>query len=136
MKLFTHIVLVVASSLVACSSGTLDGGSNTKSSALVQPVYSCDNRSLDSYCVEFPSGFTKAEAEAVCDGTVVAAPCPLEHAVGVCEIFLVEGEPGACAACSPTDKLVGTYYDDGPNPHTPATAKETCQKFSVLFHTP
>jgi hypothetical protein len=48
---------------------------------------------------------------------VIDGACPLEHAIGTCTIVADAG-----------DTATNTYYDDGPEPHTEADARKTCEE--------
>ncbi len=122
MKLFTTSLIVSSALLLACSSGTLDGGSKR------EPSYACDNRAIESTCAAFLIGVTKAEAAGSCDGTLVETSCPMERAVGICTVALPKG--GRPLASN-------TYYSDGPDPQTEASARKTCvEVFAGTFRTP
>lgn len=121
MKFFSLPLLILASGLfVACGGQSLDGGSNASA---LEPLYACDNRSLESTCAEFPKGTTRSKAESTCDGFVVDGRCPLEHAVGVCTVSTNLG------------LMTNTYYANGVKAHTEADARKTCEGFAGVFRT-
>lgn len=120
MNLITYL-LFVSSALISACSGNLDGGSDTN------PPYSCDNRFYTSTCADWDANVTKADAEASCDGKVVESRCPRDPAVGICTVPNPKGE----------GQLTNTYYSNGPEPYTEATAREACASFpSSTFRTP
>jgi hypothetical protein len=124
----TSLLIFSSSFPFACSSETLDIGSATNATSTGKH-YACDNRSIESTCADFPDGTSQAVAERYCDGIIIETPCPLERAVGI------------CAAPSQSKDVPGeatnTYYSDGPEPRTEATAREACASFpGSTFRTP
>jgi hypothetical protein len=124
----------VVSSLLACSSGGPGGdpASVTKAAASVSPAVAevgCDNRAIESRCIDYWSGATASDVAASCDGTVHQGTCPKEGSVGTCDV------PGQNAPWI-GKKLLGVYYANGPTPWTKASAEQDCAGLSGVFAGP
>jgi hypothetical protein len=118
--------------LSACSASPLDVGGNDVDSGASVDGWRCDNRALDSTCVDYPNGATSSDVQGSCDGSLSTGRCPRDK---------TDGAVGVCDAPAERGPLVGkvlsaVYYDKGARPQTIETARATCAKLGGTFTAP